>query len=129
VAYHETLWLAVAAAAPVIALANTVSIVDAASTWTESKQFSKYSLGRFRTQKFFTIISFIGSLNYTIQTITLFDALSSLGSGEDLMPPVVVVILMGLGLPLVLVIVMYSVSFRFALKYEDHLDKGEGPYP
>ena len=60
VAYHESFWVAVAAAAPVIALANTVAITDAVNVWLETKV-----RGRSRDSRS-AFVSIIGMASYNL---------------------------------------------------------------
>jgi hypothetical protein len=90
--YHENFWVAVAAAAPVIALANTVSIADAGKIWYGSKSSSR------STKILFNVIVYVSIVNYAAQAAALTAALNSLNAGRVMgrPEPVIAEIIYGL---------------------------------
>ena len=85
-AYHEAFWVAVAAAAPVIALANTVSITDVVNLWTRFKiPRTKMSLQSISgLQSIYITVVFISSVNLVVQANAMYTALRSLFAEHDL---------------------------------------------
>jgi hypothetical protein len=95
-AYHESFWVAVAAAAPVIALANTVVITDVASTWLSVKVAWRR---RPLSHRFlFLAVNGLSGINLIDQTLALLLALKSLYSGVDAAPTTSESYVMGYGL-------------------------------
>ena len=78
-AYHEAYWVAIATAAPVIALANTVAITDALSVRFEAKVLPP---ARYWGQAYLTIF-IISICSFLVQGLALADALRSLFAGKD----------------------------------------------
>ena len=64
-AYHEAYWVAVATAAPVIALANTVTITDTSKVWFGAKVQSDFTSGLYR------LIVVLSGLNLLVQVWAL----------------------------------------------------------
>jgi hypothetical protein len=100
--YHEAYWVAIAAAAPVIALANTVAITDAVSTWLDTRREDHILLLRVT---FFYII-FISVANFVGQTAALTVALASLRQERDIRTPLFAEDAVYFGLVFVLLIVI-----------------------
>jgi hypothetical protein len=107
-AYHSDLWIAVAAAAPVIALANTVAISSMsrgryeryATRWVGTR--SKLKLLRLRLA--WSWAFWLSILNYVLQ-ITLFSqALSSLANEKDTASPSNIADWATIGLVIILVV-------------------------
>jgi hypothetical protein len=75
--YHETLWLAISASAPVIALASIVSVGDSykLDEISEQSQAGGRETGRLPVA--------INAGNMTLQVATLLDALLSIYNGRD----------------------------------------------
>jgi MFS family permease len=115
VAYHESFWIAVAAAAPVIALANTVSIIDLAGIWLASKM----RRGRRRTfiMAFYFVFVFCSAANLCGQALILYVALRSLYEGIDIRSAEPVSSFVAAGLLYVLFIVIADVYLRHMLAF------------
>lgn len=121
VAYHESLWLAIAAAAPIVALANTVSITDAVGIW-----FSSTARKRPVRSRFGYIVVITGSgLNLIIQASVLYVALRSLAAEKDTYPLGSVVWPVVLGLAYVLVIVAANITLRYDLRVREEEKKDD----
>jgi hypothetical protein len=69
--FHESFWLAVAASAPIIALANTVTITDAVSTWLNATQRPRPPFAGV----LFGVSIIISSLNLLYQAVAMRQAL------------------------------------------------------
>ena len=81
-AYHEAFWLATAAAAPVIALANTVTLGDGIRLLNVDRSVRK-RMGRFTWAYFCLFPLGLSAINYAAQTYVLVEALHSLAAGRD----------------------------------------------
>ena len=77
--YHADFWVAIAAAAPVIALANTVSITDAVNTWLDA---DVRNMGD-KSQILYFSILFLSALNFALQIAALYWALYSFREEKD----------------------------------------------
>lgn len=95
VAYHDSLWIAVAAAAPIIALANQVTLTEAIPTHDffryagEDTQLTNEECRRVKSgRRAVTTAYFIGYLNLLVQSIMLAAALYSLSNERDAFSPV-----------------------------------------
>jgi len=112
-AYHEAFWVAVAAAAPVIALANTVTITDIVG--------ARYSPGarlRAGNSGSYYVVIFIAAANLVFQAAWMVAALISLLHENDSYFPSVVIAGLGGGLIYVLVTAYFSLKFRQELHQE-----------
>jgi hypothetical protein len=111
-AYHEAFWVAVAAAAPVIALANTVTMTDVAGVWLDAKVKRRSSIAR---EVYIGVLVFSGSSLLT-QAYYLYRALQSLIAQNDAARPRAVAFYVAFGLLAVLVLVVYDVILRYILR-------------
>jgi hypothetical protein len=75
---HESFWVAVAAAAPVIAVANTVAITHALDPLFDTK-----SLLKSRWKRWFIPALVLTGFNFGAQTVALYRALRSLLVAKD----------------------------------------------
>jgi hypothetical protein len=119
-AFHDTFWVAAAAAAPVIALANQVTLNDLprmraifksaqdTSPPGEAQDLAKSGL---RTA---TRVNLAGTLILSVQGVMLLVALGSLAYGRDSFSPLVVTLGEGLGLLAVGATALYFGSVRAA---------------
>jgi hypothetical protein len=83
--YHETFWIAIATAAPIIALANTILIADIISAKLNSMTRKKDWPGEVR---FLSFIVYAGSgLNLLIQAEAMYSAFRHLLVGKDRINP------------------------------------------
>ena len=69
--FHESFWAAIATAAPVVALANTVSITDVVNVWLNAKARPRSFISRF----YYFVVVFCSALNLILQVIALLIAL------------------------------------------------------
>jgi hypothetical protein len=76
--YHESFWLAVAAAAPIIALANTVAITDTGSLWLASKA-KRHSVPSIY---FYFANMTVSVTNLLVQALIFYSAMKSLRMGK-----------------------------------------------
>jgi protein-S-isoprenylcysteine O-methyltransferase Ste14 len=118
VKFHETFWVAIATATPVIALANTVSIGDVVSQWFNTKARRRSWQSRF----YYGGIIFLAATNLLSQAVLLNDALQSLLKEYDYRSPVTDIIFTVGGLIYVLVLVLYSVVLRYQLRADETRD-------
>lgn len=110
-AYHEAYWVAIATAAPVIALANTVSITDAANVWLNAKTRRRNSVP---SALYVTVISY-SVINTVLQLGALIQALLSLLKGKDYWDATLALLSVVSGLVLVFLTVMASVRLRYGI--------------
>jgi hypothetical protein len=123
-AYHETYWAAIAAAAPVIALANTLSITDVTSLWISTKKrqsqpfriFSRAFRPYYAFRQYYILIIFVAVTNLLLQAIALNMALRSLLAEKDFANAS----LAGFFLIVGLVYVLAMVSLIAAVRYVQH---------
>jgi hypothetical protein len=121
-AYHESLWLAAAAAAPVIALANTVSISDLVSVWFNTKS----SLKQRRVRVYYSLYILLSAYNFIAQTFILYQSAMSLTNGKDNVKPTSISFNLAFGLITVLVSVLFNVFVRYTFLDSEKLEKGAG---
>jgi hypothetical protein len=115
VAYHESFWLAVAAATPVIALANTVSINDVVRLWLNVKVSRRSAISR---ERYISVI-FFSTFNLILQSIFLFVTLFSLADEKDIGSRVLAATFTSFGIIYLGIIVIYNVRLRYALHREE----------
>ena len=115
VAYHESFWLAVAAAAPVIGLANTVSITDVTGVWFSEKR-GRRSRG-VKVGYFFIVL--LSIINFFLQAVALAMALKSFLVERDYGSAVLAGICTAGGFVYVLVIVLYSMFIRYMISQSE----------
>jgi hypothetical protein len=111
--YRESLWLAAAAASPVIALANTVSMIDVTSVWLGSKS---QSMPSFLRHLYFGV-NLLSIFNLLLQALVLYRSAESLAQGKNLNDPTEIPFLLLYGLLVVLVSTFGSIFFRYILRY------------
>jgi hypothetical protein len=114
-AYHESFWVAMAAATPIIALANTVAITDAVNLWSAAKTPQRSSLAK---AYYFGIIS-VSIINLLVQASLLYDSLESLATEEDYQTVQPALIFTVGGLVYVLVIAATSIVLRYLLREDE----------
>jgi hypothetical protein len=112
--FHEYFWAAIATAAPVIALANTVSITDVVNVWLDAKARPRSFISRF----YYFVVVFCSALNLILQVIALLIALLCLLSKRDLASPVAAIVFVILGLVYVLITVLISAVLKYKLGQE-----------
>jgi hypothetical protein len=118
VTYHESLYLAIAAAAPVIALAHTVTITDVGSNLFESKIHGHIMIVRFSIA---CIIAFT-TLNFALQTASLYNSLESLMNGKNYSSdPTDVLFAPVIGLLILFVLIAWNIGLKFLLRYEENI--------
>lgn len=115
--YHESFWVAVAAAAPVIALANTVTITDLTSAY-----FS-FDPASFRSRRSHTFsrlgyLAYVScsAVNLCVLGLVLYIGLKSLYEGVDEIPPASVSFFVTIGLLYVLLMVIGNIQVRYVLR-------------
>jgi hypothetical protein len=122
VAYHETFWVAAAAAAPVIALANTVSLADASRFWFDTNKL----LLTARRQIMIIILIIQSCVNFLMQSAVLAIALICLSAKSDEGSPVwPVIVFLAAGLLIVLLNSISVILVRFIFSLEE--SRGERP--
>lgn len=113
--YQESFWVALAAATPVIALANTVSITDVTNTWSET---ARELIGSARIV--YILISILAASNFIFQAYTLSASLLSLYVGSDEGNAATEITFTVLGLIAVLATTVFGAYMRFTVKeYEE----------
>jgi hypothetical protein len=128
VSFHESFWVTVGAAAPVIALASVVSIADLMgardrisrnlptpaldSDWLDSEFI--------RAGRLLIWAYLIGIINGALQMVALSMALQSLADGNSVVPTIVPGILVPLGIFLLLVSTSITVSLRTIQRHVSH---------
>jgi uncharacterized membrane protein YidH (DUF202 family) len=120
VAYHESFWLAVAAATPIIALANTVAVIDCSNLWLDAKT-RRHS---FDSKSAYYIIIILSVLISGMATVYLWDALESLLRERDYPPGAILSVYpltMAVGLISALLVAAYSVMLRYSLKSDQRI--------
>lgn len=105
---HESFWIAVATAAPVIAVANTVAITHAMDMY-----FGEKSLPKSRWRGWFLLAICLSASNFGLQTVALYDALRSLLIGKDAAPANYVIWYEVIGLFAVIVVLFCEIQARF----------------
>jgi hypothetical protein len=129
-ASHDSFWLATAAAAPVLALANTVSITDAAAVWFEAKivqSETKADLPVLLARNAYVGIITFSIAGYVTQGAALVSALLSLLWGRDFVDGYTEILLVVSGLIWSLVIVLYSVNLRSWLRRGERRQRDANP--
>jgi hypothetical protein len=109
-AYHESFWVAVAAAAPVIALSATVLITENAKLGVRAITEFGYSFWE-HTQKAGLITVWIGILNILFQGFALWFALQSLANGKDSGPTYFAIVAVVSGLVLIVTATRRNIRF------------------
>lgn len=120
-AYHEGFWIAVAAAAPVVALAAIVAFADIAGISggrrgppdTDSRIIS---IGRGVLWSGYAA----GLVNVLLQAVMLLLALLSLAAGHDQAPLIIAEIMAPLGILLLLIAGMLAVLERQVIHYAEY---------
>jgi hypothetical protein len=114
-AYHESFWVAIAAATPVIALTNTVAASDVTSLWLSAKATERSITSQF----FFYAAVLLSGFNLLIQAILLFQALESLATGKDHKALFWAALVVAIGMAYVLVILASDIGLRYALRRDE----------
>ena len=112
VTYHEAFWSAAAAAAPVLALANTVVVMDAVGVWhgVDDDQHTRKS--RF---SYYAVLSYnLGTI--TLEAIVLYWALESLLTGKDYTSGGQVILSMMVGFLGAIFAIAYDTTLRHELR-------------
>ena len=119
-AFHESFWVAVATAAPVIALANTVTILDITNVW-----FSTMKRKRSWSTPLllYFVILLLSLVNLLGQTVAFYVALKSLALGRDFDTVDPLIGYVSGGLIYVLLAVILDVSLRYILSWNVGADK------
>jgi hypothetical protein len=118
--FHESFWLAVAAAAPIIALANTVTITDSANVW-----FSAKARRQWPSTIAYFIVLFVAGVNLVLQALVLRIALRNLLAERDINSGSPAISILIYGLIYVLILVFMSVILRRALRREEEFANRE----
>ena len=130
-AFHESFWVTVGAAAPIIALASVVSIADLMGArdrvspslsppsssvlgddWLDSELI--------RAGRLLIWAYLVGVVNGALQLVTLSMALQSLADGSEVVPTIVPRIMVPLGIFLLLVSTSMTVSLRTIQRQMNH---------
>jgi hypothetical protein len=130
VSFHESFWVTVGAAAPVIALASVVSIADlmgardqiSRNLPTPSPALDNAWLDSAVTRAGRLLIwaYLIGVINGALQMVTLSMALQSLADGNNVVPTIVPGIVAPLGIFLLLVSISMTASLRIIQRQMSH---------
>ena len=104
-ASHESLWIAAAAAAPIIALANTATITDVIGVYFEKRS-------RIRSVYTVSIVVFFSSIGLILQGVVLYYSLYSLLDGTDPIYPQFAILLLVFGLGFLLLNIFSSIAVR-----------------
>jgi hypothetical protein len=118
-AYHEAYWVAIATAAPVIALANTVSITDAVNFWLSVKARRRGSV----PGAWYVTVLFWSVCNIAIQLMALILALLSLLNGKD-SDTIIAFMSMVAGFVFVLLTVLANAKLRYGVLEEQNTANG-----
>lgn len=130
VSFHESFWVTVGAAAPVIALASVVSIADLMgardrvshnlpipsptlnSEWLDSEfiRAGRLLIGAY----------LVGIINGALQMVALSMALQSLADSDNVVPTIIPRIMVPLGIFLLLVSISMTVSLRTIQRHVSH---------
>jgi hypothetical protein len=101
--FHESFWVVVGTAAPIIALAAVVSTSDAiAIKWRKHSTWHTFPM----------IPYYLGQMNVCLQFIVLLASLESLAQAKNAAPPSVAAWIAALGLPLLLATGMLNTAMR-----------------
>ena len=105
VSFHESFWVAIGAAAPVIALAAIVAFTDTGRTWADWLRDQRDKNDEDIKQGYVMLWtgSVAGLVNVLLQVVTLVLALLSLAASHDRVPLIVAEIMAPLGIFLLLV--------------------------
>lgn len=92
--YNETFWVAIAAAAPVIALASTVQITDIQKLFI----FSKQEAERFPWRRYISLPALLSTGNIILQILGMYFALTSLARHSNILnlSPVITLEIVGM---------------------------------
>jgi len=127
VSFHETFWVTVGAAAPVIALAGVVPFIDSLPlgdrAHTAGPAGNTPGARAYRLSSRLYTIAFI---NLMLQVAALFIALRSLADGHDAVPTVVAQITEPLGLLLLVVTGAMAIQLR-SLRHQASETRQEQP--
>ena len=120
-AFHESFWVAVATAAPVIALANTVSLIDVVNVRLSSKVPHRRprSWNSWASKVAYFSVIFLSCLNLLNQSLLMTAALQSLLAGSDIRSGGPAITFLSIGLVYVLIIVLTSIVLRYSLREEE----------
>ena len=128
--FHESFWVTVGAAAPVIALASVVSIADlmgardqiSRNLPTPSPALDNAWLDSAVTRAGRLLIwaYLVGVINGALQMVTLSMALQSLADGNNVVPTIVPGIVAPLGIFLLLVSISMTASLRIIQRQMSH---------
>jgi hypothetical protein len=103
--YNETFWIAIAAAAPVIALASTVQITDIQKLFVFTKEEVKF----FPWQRYIGVPVTLSTGNILLQIICMYAALTSLARHSNFLNLSQVIILEVVGMAVVAVVAFVAV--------------------
>ena len=128
--FHESFWVTVGAAAPIIALASVVSIADlmgARDRVSPNLPTRSSALGDdwldselIRAGRLLIWAYLVGVVNGALQMVTLSIALQSLADGSNVVPTIVPRIMVPLGIFLLLVSTSMTVSLRTIQRQMSH---------
>jgi hypothetical protein len=116
VAYHEAFWIAVAAAAPVVALAAIVAYTDLGRIIGRRPEPGRANPASFKTLAEVLVTGMaVAWINVVLQAVTLLLALLSLAADHDQAPLIIAEITTPLGIFLLLVSGVIGGTLRFLL--------------
>jgi hypothetical protein len=135
VSFHESFWVTIGAAAPVITLASVVSIADLMGardrvsrnlSTTSSALDSDWLDSEFiRAGRLVIGAYLVGIINGALQMVAMSMALQSLADGDNVVPTIVPRITVPLGIFLLLVSISMTVSLRTIQRHlSSHLSLG-----
>ena len=138
--FHESFWVTVGAAAPVIALASVVSIADLMGTRDQiSRNLPTPSSARdsawldsaiTRAGKLLIWAYLVAVINGALQMVALSIALQSLADGNNVVPTILPGVVAPLGILLLLVSISMTVKLRLIQRQlSHHLIPGRSPTP
>ena len=119
--FHESFWVAVAAAAPVIALANTVSVIDAVNAWLTTPVRRRSDLA----QTIYFVVFVGGAAAFGTEACMLLVALLSLSAKEDFFYASQATLFLMLGFLYTFILVAVDVILRYQLRKEVEVAKTE----
>lgn len=128
--FHESFWVTVGAAAPVLALASVVSITDlmgardqisrSLPTSSPARDSARLDSTITRAGRLLIWAYLVAVINGALQMVALSMALQSLADGNNVVPPIVAGIVAPLGILLLLVSISMTVKLRIIQRQLRH---------
>jgi len=115
--YNEAFWVAIAAAAPVIALASTVQVTDIQKLFI----FTKQEAERFPWRRYISLPALLGTGNIILQIFVMYCALTSLARHSNILILSQVVILETVGMTIVAVVAFIALLGHMEVNKFKHI--------